>query len=282
MDCQVFDFRKAALVDEPIARFFRAWMSKSCRIFQQRWPEICNSQIAVTPQPLYAQSFGNLLENCGQTAFGSVVRLELNDLPSFLTVQQTDLLALVLEVLAEDLNDKPAFRSLTSIELNLCQLLLEQLCAAFSEGWPQKEPLKCQTGPIDLMPHRSRLFAGDEPVVVATVEIQAKAGSLPFVWGFPRAALAKALQPIVGDWGPESPRSEPRLLVEEIPIEVTVQLGETQLGMQELLGLQPGTIIVLDQRIDSPLTAWLDGQPLFHGWPGRVGSKQAFQISEVP
>ena len=38
----------------------------------------------------------------------------------------------------------------------------------------------------------------------------------------------------------------------------------------------------LDQRINEPLNAKIDGTIKFRGWPGRVGSRQALRISDTP
>ena len=280
-DCQLFDFRKAGFVDESVGRYLRAWLAKTAKIFQQRWPEICNSKIEVVPQPLFTQSFSSFIESCGQTSFGCVIRLGLNDLPSMLAVQQVDLLALVLEILAEDLSGKPQSRPLTAIEINLSELLIEQFCAAAAEGWPQKETMTFKTEPIDSAPHRSRLFNGDEPITVAQLAIRAKAGEALLTWGFPRAQLAKALKPIIGESAGDTRTLNPLPVVQEIPLEVVVQLGSAKLGMEQLMSLEPGSVIVLEQRIDQPLMATIEHLGVYRGWPGRVAGKQAFKITAV-
>lgn len=287
-DCRPYDFRKAARIEEPVARYLRTWLARACGSFQQRWTEICNTSISVTPEPLFAQAFSGYQESCDPASFAIALQLESDQsaaggLQSQLVVSQIDQLGLVLELLAEELDGKPELRELTSIETNLCELLLEQLSASLAESWLQKEQLHCRVGQLDRNPQRARLFAGSDPVIVAGLSVEAKAGRVLFQWILPRAATTTFVQQLLGEPPPrEAPKpANLRPVVEEISVELVVKLGETRLGMDDLLALRPGTILVFDQPIDSPLTAYLGDQPLFAGWPGRQGTKQAFQVAEI-
>jgi flagellar motor switch protein FliM len=288
-ECRTYDFRKAARIEEPVARYLRTWMARACGSFQQRWSEICNTSVSVTPEPLFAQAFSNFQESCDPASFGVTVQLDPGQpdsvgLQSQLVVAQVDQLALVLELLSEELVGKPELRELTSIEMNLCELLLEQLSASLAESWLQKELLNCKSGQLDRNPQRARLYAGSDPIIVAGLNVHAKAGRVLFQWVLPRAATTALIKQLLGEPQRLEDRKPVNLqpLVEEMPVEVIVRLGETRLGMDDLLALRPGAIIVFDQPIDSPLTAYLDDQPLFLGWPGRQGIKQAFQVAEIP
>jgi flagellar motor switch protein FliM len=282
-ECRPYDFRKAGRIEEPVARYLRAWMARACSSFQQRWGEICNSTISVTPEPLYAQAFSSFQESCNADSFGVVVQLDAGEIPTQIVVPQVDLLALVLELLSEELDQKPDLRDLTPIETNLCELLLEQLSASFGESWLQKEQLGCSVLPVDRNPQRARLFAGSDPVIVAGICVQAKAGKMLFQWVLPRSGITSLIRQLQGEVLPPAPQPirdlQPAL--EEIPLELVVRLGETKLGMDDLRTLRPGAVIVFDQSIGTPLTAFLEDQPIYAGWPGRQGTKQAFQVAEI-
>jgi len=282
-ECPLYDFKKAARIDESIARYLRAWLLRACTSFQQRWTEICNSTIKVTPETLYAQAFSNFQESCDPASFGTAMRLDSLDLNSQVVVSQVDLLALVLELLAEDLEAKPAWRELTSIEANLSELLMENFCSSLGESWLQLEPLNHTLGPLDPNPQRGRMFGGGEPVIVAGILVQAKAGTMRFQWVLPRASVTTQLRQLIGESNSSTEKKpvDLRNAISEMPLDVIVRLGEAKLPMDDLLALRPGAIVVLDQPIGEPLTALLDNQPLFSVWPGRQGTKQSFQVAEI-
>ncbi|MFM7118264.1 MAG: FliM/FliN family flagellar motor switch protein [Planctomycetota bacterium] len=282
-DCPRYDFKKPGRIDEPVARYLRAWLLRACTSFQQRWTEICNSTIKVTPEPLYAQAFSNFQESCDPASFGTAMRLDSLALNSQVVVSQVDLLSLVLELLAEELEAKPAWRELTSIESNLSELLMENFCSSLGESWLQLEPLNHTLGPLDPNPQRGRMFGGGEPVIVAGILVQAKAGAMRFQWILPRANLTTQLNQLLGESG-KSAEKKPvdlRAAISEMPLDVVVRLGEAKIPMDELLALRPGAVVVFDQSIGTPLTALLDNQPLFSVWPGRQGTKQSFQVAEI-
>ena len=70
-------------------------------------------------------------------------------------------------------------------------------------------------------------------------------------------------------------------LTKNLPMDLTVVLGSAQLMLSQLTKLAPGDVIVLDQRVTHPLGAWLGGKKIMTGWPGRVGTRQAFQIKTI-
>jgi flagellar motor switch protein FliM len=183
-------------------------------------------------------------------------------------------------VLCEHPEEKPAPRNLTAVEMELSQLILDTFAGALSEAWPEKDPLTCQLGAIDLAPHRSRLFVGTEFMIVMNFSIKALAGNVIFQWALPRAVTAKALEPFI-EKQVAQPTHNPRDSVQQIPIEVVFNLGKANLSMTDLTRLQVGDIIVLDQRVDEPVVGTMDDKPLYKGWPGRIGADQVFKISRI-
>lgn len=67
-------------------------------------------------------------------------------------------------------------------------------------------------------------------------------------------------------------------LVCELPVEISVLLGTIDLPFSQLARLRPGDLVILNQSVSEPLTALVAGEKKFQVWPGRVGSRPAFQI----
>ena len=45
------------------------------------------------------------------------------------------------------------------------------------------------------------------------------------------------------------------------------------------MNLRPGDVLILDQRVNEPLWGEVATAVKFRGWPGRVGRRQAVQIT---
>ncbi len=69
--------------------------------------------------------------------------------------------------------------------------------------------------------------------------------------------------------------------ISNIMVEVSATLGSTELDMNELIQLDAGDIVKLDQRIEVPLILFVNDQPVFEAWPGRNGDKQCFQVESI-
>jgi flagellar motor switch protein FliM len=71
---------------------------------------------------------------------------------------------------------------------------------------------------------------------------------------------------------------EKRIQRAEVPI--TVELGSSEITIQDFLMLDVGDVIELDQEIDQPLTVKIGDIPKFTGQPGKLNKKIAIQVLE--
>lgn len=279
-ECQLFDFRKAGYIDESLSRQIRQWAVRAAKLFQERWHDLAPTEIGVVPPQPVTQPFATFLDSFQAPTIGCPLQFPSQNLATMLAVSQADLLALILEILCDTPETKPEARVLTPVETELSQLVLETFANAISEAWPEKETLPFQLGELDFMPHRSRMYTGNEFMVVVNFSIQALAGAVLVQWAMPRATMATALAPFIekqNDQGTHHPREA----VQNIPLEVVFSLGKAQLSMSELTQLSVGDIVILDQRIDEPIAGLIDDNPIYKGWPGRMGADQVFKISRI-
>lgn len=72
---------------------------------------------------------------------------------------------------------------------------------------------------------------------------------------------------------------ENRLKRADIP--VSVDLGNSEISIQDFLMLEVGDVIELNQQIENPLTIKIGGMPKFIGQPGLTNKKIAIQVLET-
>lgn len=70
-------------------------------------------------------------------------------------------------------------------------------------------------------------------------------------------------------------------LLREVVMGVSVELGRTQLTVQEILGLIPGSIVELDRAAGAPVDVLVNGTLIAHGEVVVVDEEFAVRISEV-
>jgi flagellar motor switch protein FliM len=67
--------------------------------------------------------------------------------------------------------------------------------------------------------------------------------------------------------------------LEEVSLQLRVELGRARLTVRELLALEPGDVLVLDQDVSFPLAVYVENEPCFYAFPGQRGRSLAIRIA---
>lgn len=104
----------------------------------------------------------------------------------------------------------------------------------------------------------------------------------------PDEPVAVAAQPLAvtqaDEPRPESRRLElpPELsLLRNVPVDISVELGDASLALGELLQIGRSTLIVLDGAVDKPLLLRVNGVPFARGSVFEVHGKYALRVTEM-
>jgi flagellar motor switch protein FliM len=179
----------------------------------------------------------------------------------------------------------PEDRDLTVVEVDLFEFFTgDVLVGTLQETWPAAEAVPLVVRGREVHPRWTRIFPPDDNVVVCTFALKGPFGDSEWylllsqkqLLGQVALAMPGGDRPKGGGGPPESVRL--RLLVEELPVELTVLLGTVELSLADLARLSVGDVVILNQRVSETLPAVLAGEKMCKGWPGRVGSRQAFEI----
>ena len=65
---------------------------------------------------------------------------------------------------------------------------------------------------------------------------------------------------------PESPPADLNLdMIFNVPVKLTIEIGQTSISIGELLALTPGAVIELDRSVGEPLDILVNGSLIAHG-----------------
>ena len=67
----------------------------------------------------------------------------------------------------------------------------------------------------------------------------------------------------------------------DIPVEVVIELGRTQMVLRDLAGLDVDDVVELDQPMDKPLDVVVGGKLIARGELVMVGDRMALRVSEL-
>jgi len=181
-------------------------------------------------------------------------------------------------------------REFSTIELRLIERLAGHMLDELRTAWMPVLPMDCSPVRTEANLRFAAVAARDELAVQSTVTIA--------VEGFPATVLrvlmpASSLDPVrarlqavLAADDESARRDEPswaaawRAELEDVPLEVTVQLGGAELTVSRFLGLAAGELVPLDVGRDGPVVVRVEGHPRFLGAPGVAGSANAVRITE--
>lgn len=281
MNYPTVDFRKPARVPEDISQMLTQWQRASREAIEVRFSRFVSSELKITilpPEPVTGED----LRVGSESSINHRVDIVEPNVATLFMLERPLALALASEMLGAAPEELPEDRSLTYIESTCLDFLIEELKCLIvaSQKLTPKLDLRVD-GKAELKELHSE-FPSNATNSTFGFRVELPYGGGTIRWIIPQAATLDmvARSPKTMQSNGRS-REALRRLVLDAPSEMSVCLGASRVLLSKLRNLAPGDIIVLDQKIDEPLTAKLGGQPIFYGWCGKSGKQQVFQIDEL-
>ena len=279
MSDEAYDFRKPGRLPEDVAHLLASWQRQMRSALELRWTRHLPFSFQFVVLPPSLRRAGELPSRYQQEII--IQRVDLGGGATALVIPRPVALALVSSMLGDVPEELPEDRVLTDIEKNLAELLMREVQSALEESQPLRRALTFAARGEHGFKEMHREFPEAEPAVVASLEMEFPFGKHTLDWILSQAATLEIAVGASEHDDMDQTTSELEEVVRSVPIEVVVQLGQTKLHVAALAELRVGDVVVLDQRLTDPMIAKVGGCPKFSGWPGRAGSKQAFQIESV-
>jgi flagellar motor switch protein FliM len=285
MTLKPYNFRKPDRLVGSLEQRLSAWLRAAGRMAGEKGAAYLPFRIEMTPRQLEIAPPAEALSCLSDAMIGYRVALAGGP-PTMLFVWPRPLaLALVAGLMGETPAELPEDRVLSTVELSLCEYLMQSLPAVvLQETWIGKVPLKLTVCEHEPSPRWTRLFIKVEQVLQCTFTLRTSFGEQDWYWLAPYPALYELINhPGEDEMARTSQDTLGKLeaLVRELPIVVSVELGMVELPLAQVADLAQGDLLVLNQRVSEPLLVRVDNRAKFRGWPGRVGSRQSLQIESL-
>lgn len=262
----------------------QGWGKSALALAAKAWPKSIPFPLAASVQGVETAKTEEALKRLPEASLGYRIHLGADKIPSLWTAERSLVLSLIAGLLGEsDAGAKPD-RDLTMVEESLADYFVQSNWTPFfKESWPSLEETTWEVGPSEANPQVTRLFAPGERLIVFAFEFEGAFGKKQARWLFPQ-------KPLMGMLDREEPALERatanvgvqlEALVRNLPLDVTVILGNVEVPLAQLADLRRGDVILLEQRVSEPLTAFLGDRPFFRGWPTRAGSHQSFLVHSL-
>lgn len=185
--------------------------------------------------------------------------------------------------------ERPPFTAttITEIELLLLRELGNGLFGELAAAWEQVIRLHPQPCEVVLSGQQIQGMMPSEIVLLVQHQVRLFESEGTFTVVLPASTLEPVLPRLNARVLFANPRraTSPQVIadlmaqLEEVSLQLRVELGRARLTVQELLALEPGDVLVLDQDVSFPLAVYVENEPCFYAFPGQRGRSLAIRIA---
>lgn len=279
VEYEVYDFRQASAADDS-AVAFQSWTGKASQVFNELWMEYSNFEASMTGRDIRTQSFNSALADVPISNICCTFTIGEMKSESIWHATQSDIRLVVADLLdmAESANLEE--RPLTELELVLAKAFFELLAKTLMIGWLGNSPLSCEVNEVLVNPKRVKICRGKDLVVNGGLTIKLARGEVNVGWISTKQEIAELLSMISERRSSLPTGNRPEQIVQTLPLEVVGILGQTSIPMKTLSKIAVGDLIRLNQRIDRPIVATVEGRAFFECWPGKIGETVALEVGK--
>lgn len=179
-------------------------------------------------------------------------------------------------------------RELTDIELAVLRKLNQKILDNMASTWKDIYEISPEVQHIETNPRMQQLYSANEVVALVTLTAAINEETkgminicLPFMVLEPVLSLLSVRQQfqVRQDRGySEREKKLVKYWLGEVELDLEVNLGETDITVEEFLQLQVGDVLVLERKIDQDLVLKVEGLPKFGVQAGTLESHKAVQV----
>lgn len=180
-------------------------------------------------------------------------------------------------------------RPLTEIEKGVMERISERILSLFRESWISMVEMDAILENIEINPQFTQIVSPLEMVVIITINVQ-----IGDTEGLVNICIPCLMLESIADklntkfWftsisrtSSEDKSSNLQRVIEKTTLSFAAVLGETVLTVKELLELQVGDVIPLEQKKEKDIEVYVGGRLKFFGKPGLTGNRMALKITNV-
>ena len=175
-------------------------------------------------------------------------------------------------------------RDFTPIEQAIVDRVVKIALSNMEDAWRPVHEVHIEQTRSEINPQFAAIVPPSDVVIVVTFEVELENAIGSLIACLPYATLEPIRSKLHASFQSERlevdhawiARFKERLL--ETPVEMVIELGQTQITGRQLLNLEIGDILLLDTDTEELLEAEVEGVRKFYGLPGTVKGSKAFQV----
>ncbi len=175
-------------------------------------------------------------------------------------------------------------REFSSLEQRIIMKLVDLAFADMKKSWRSVYPVEFVYDRSEVNPQFANVVVPTEVVIVSTFDIEIDMATSKMSLCIPYSSIEPIKEKLYTGYQSDRMEVDKRWLLrleEEIKkttLYLSCDIGKARISMQDLLNLNVGDVIELDNRISDPVNVKVEGITKFMGRPGLAGGRYAVQI----
>lgn len=270
--------RTLEIINENFGRFFQNYLSGYLRV-------PVKSTILSVDQLAYSE-FTNAISN---PAFLNIINLEPLNGQILIDISTNLVYTIIDRLLGGDGSEIQEARLFTEIELSLMNSIMKKIMPLLKEAWTDVVEINPKLERIEVNPQFAQIIPHNETIVLITMnlDIGQKEGMMNIC--IPYLVIEPILEKLSAKYWFSSTREElsPKDVLQirnrilNTKVDVKGELGTTIVKVNEILNLQKGDVIKLDNRVSEKAKIRIGSNVKFIGDIGVSNNKMAIKITNV-
>jgi len=178
---------------------------------------------------------------------------------------------------------------LTDIELCVVREVVETLTRTMKTSWDEVVSINPEIEAIDKLPPLEQTIAPNESVAIISIKtlIAGKNGKINLC--IPFVSIESVVHKLsVHSWfqhdiivEDDAHAAQIQSNLQDAHVEVVAELGKARLYIKDFVNLSVGDVVILENRIDEPLSVYVEDRLKFKGYLGLRKQKIAIRISQI-
>ena len=180
----------------------------------------------------------------------------------------------------------PTLREFTSIEQRMINKLTHEILHKLEEAWSTVYRLRFVLKKTEIKPEFVHLLAPDDSMVDIDFSIKGEEFSGSIHLGIPYLTLEPIKEKLSAKYLRKKDKdhswdAQLQKLLQDTPVMLIAELGQTIKTVRHLLNLHVDDIIKLDKGPEDLITICVDHVPKFMGYPGIIKGNRAVEIAKL-
>lgn len=178
----------------------------------------------------------------------------------------------------------PRERRLSEIDWALTRRLFDSIVNQLSLAWHELAGITLAPGEIEMQSDASQIASVSEPTLMVMIESRINKHSASLALLIPWMAIEPISEQLAGREHPASDEisGEERDIARAmagVPVTLRAEVAAVELAIEDILGLQVGSVVALGARADKGVSLFAENVKLGRAHPGANGARRAIQIS---